>query len=138
MLQESQHGLYGFAAPPTPITSRRRARSTEDENSVSTPARSTRSATAATRERSHGRFISSSPVHNETTNTTTTTSSTEECNVCFQPKIASEQKRCAACQQMLCVTCAQEVIARANTEYFDCPFCRGHFVNDIIDLFAEE
>ena len=131
MLQESQHGLYGFATPPTPIPtptrSRRRAR--EEDNSQSTPSRN------QARDR-NGRYIASSPVHVQTA--TTNDNVTAECAICYQQRPSSEQRRCAQCHEMLCCICSQEIIVRTATESFDCPYCRGHFVNDVIDLFGEE
>jgi hypothetical protein len=133
---ESQHGLYGFAQPPTPTPTRSRRRAREEENSVSTPtsSRNTRAAAATNRDR-NGRFIPSSPV---ATSTTTNDAVTAECAICYQQRQSSEQRRCAQCHEMLCCTCSQEIIVRTATEYFDCPYCRGHFVNDVIDLFGEE
>jgi hypothetical protein len=145
---ESQHGLHGIAPPPTPTprTSRRRGRTAEDDTSLvstSTPRNTRASNGRFTQTTAQAQYIASSPVNVDTTtpvavHVTSTTSNDDECGVCYQVQIASRQRRCASCQKILCVDCAQEIIVRHSREFFDCPYCRGHFVNDIIDLFGEE
>ena len=138
---ESQHGLHGFAAVPAAVTRRRRRHADEEislGSTTTTPIRNTRAATSQMRSTpttEQAQYIASSPVH---VNTTSSATNDAECGVCFQAKPISDQRRCAACHQMICIICAQEIASRASTDNFSCPFCRGHFVNDIIDLFGEE
>jgi hypothetical protein len=142
MLQESQHGLYGFAATPN-STPRRRARPAEEDTSV---ASTTTPSRIMTRGRS-GRFVARSPNHAdaETNSNLTSFASTAtdivttdaECNVCTNTRSGDEQRFCQQCRKMLCVICCERMQQEARLNYFTCPYCNMQFVADVIDLFSD-
>ena len=145
---ESQHGLHGFAAAPAAVTRRRRRHADEEislGSTTTTPIRNTRAATSQMRSTpttEQARYIASSPVHVATTSSAvvqaSNTTSDDECQVCYQHISSANQRHCAGFRQMLCGSCAQEIIIRHSTDNFECPFCRANFVNDVIDLFGED
>jgi hypothetical protein len=62
-----------------------------------------------------------------------------QCNVCMQKSSTSEQRFWFNCRQMLCTSCCDNIAVRSSNDIsFECPFCRQHFVQDIVDLFDAE
>ena len=143
MLQESQHGLHGFAPAPATTTPRRRARPPEDDT-TSLVSSSTPATRHATRSRS-GRFVASSTTEDTTANSSTSFATTAaainladtECNICYNMRGPDEQRFCQQCRKMLCIVCIDRMTREAQMNYIICPFCNTQFMHDVIDLFSD-
>ena len=145
MLQESQHGLHGFAPAPATTTPRRRARPPEDDT-TSLVSSSTPATRHATRSRSSGRFVASSTTEDTAANSLSTSFAATaaaidladaECNICYNMRGPDEQRFCQQCRKMLCIVCIDRMTREAQMNYIICPFCNTQFMHDVIDLFSD-
>ena len=119
---EMRFSILGFntVTSATPTRSRRRPRISQHDDATINSIASTTSN------------------NSNSTNNLNSTPTGNICNICTNNVEIENQRRCQNCHQLLCINCLNNMNnLNIRNSTVPCPYCRGIFMNDIINIFDE-